>query len=65
MVHDQITFKGISKCGLRRLWLAYTFLFEYILSLLPRYAMENASFLVLVSGKLLQFVCKEVLGFEF
>lgn len=44
-VHDQVAFKGSSKCWLTRLCLADTFLLEYILSLLVRYATENAYFL--------------------
>lgn len=62
---DQVTLKGSSRCWLTRPWVADTFLFAYMLSLLLRYATEDAYVLILVSGKLLQVVCKEVVGFNF
>lgn len=62
--HNQITLKGRSRCWLIRPWAADTFLFGYILSLLLRYATEDAYVLILILGKRLQVVCKEVFGFN-
>lgn len=48
---------------LARFWSAGT-LFQYIILRLLIYAKENAYILIVVSGKVSQVVCKEVLEFD-